>query len=52
MKACQDSLEQAKADREQYYFDLANNPDRFATEAAPETVSETVTEETTLPNAA
>ena len=26
--------------------------DRFATEAAPETVSETVTEETTLPNAA
>ena len=52
LKVCQDSLEQAKADREQYYFDLANNPDRFATEAAPETVSETVTEETTLPNAA
>ena len=31
------SLEQAKADREQYYFDLANFPERFATE---ETVSE------------
>ncbi|MGM9660920.1 MAG: CapA family protein [Faecousia sp.] len=49
LKACQDDLAQAKADREQYYFDLANYPERFATEA---TTVETVPEETTLPNAA
>ena len=49
LKACQDDLAQAKADREQYYFDLANYPERFATEA---TTAETVPEETTLPNAA
>ena len=49
LKACQDDLAQAKADREQYYFDLANYPERFAAEA---TTAETVPEETTLPNAA
>ena len=47
LKACQEQLEQAKADREQYYFDLANNPDKFATKVPVE-----LTEDTTLPSAA
>ena len=29
---CQTYLEQAKVDREQYYYDLAHNPEKFATE--------------------
>ncbi len=48
LEACRTYLEQAKADREQYYYDLAHNPEKFATEAAP---AETVAEETTLPAA-
>ena len=48
LKACQDYLAQAKADREQYYYDLAFNPEKLATEPAP---AETVAEETTLPAA-
>ena len=48
LKACQDYLAQAKADREQYYYDLAFNPEKLATEPAP---VETVAEETTLPAA-
>ena len=48
LKACQDYLAQAKADREQYYYDLAFNPEKLATEPAP---VETVPEETTLPAA-
>ena len=52
LTACQEDLAQAKIDREQYYFDLANNPEKFATEAAVETVPETIGEETTLPAAA
>ena len=54
LKTCQASLEQAKADREQYYLDLVNHPEWLATEAvettAP-TVAETA-EENTLPDAA
>ena len=45
---CQTYLDQAKTDREQYYYDLAFNPEKLATE--PATV-ETVVEETTLPAA-
>ena len=48
LKACQDYLAQAKADREQYYYDLAFNPEKLVTEPAP---VETVAEETTLPAA-
>ena len=47
LEACQDYLAQAKEDREQYYYDLAFNPEKFATEAPVETVAE----ETTLPAA-
>ena len=52
LKACQEDLAQAKADREQYYLDLPNHPEWLETEAetVPETVAET--EETTLPEAA
>lgn len=50
LKACQDYLAQAKVDREQYYYDLAHNPEKFATEAAQLPV-ETFAEETTLPAA-
>ena len=45
---CQTWLAQEKADREQYYYDLAFFPEKFATEA---TEAET-TPETTLDNAA
>jgi len=34
---CQEYLAQAKLDRDQYYYDLAHNPEMFATEAAEET---------------
>ena len=47
LEACQTYLDQAKMDREQYYYDLAFNPDKLATEAP----AETVVEETTLPAA-
>ena len=52
LKACQEDLTQAKADREQYYLELPNHPEWLETEAetVPETVAET--EETTLPEAA
>ena len=48
LKACQEDLAQAKADREQYYLDLPNHPEWL------ETVQETTAEtgETTLPDAA
>ena len=39
---CQEYLAQAKLDRDQYYYDLAHNPEMFVTEAV---------EETTLPAA-
>ncbi len=45
---CQSYLDQAKLDREQYYYDLAFNPEKLATEPAP---LETVAEETVLPAA-
>jgi len=52
LTACQDYLAQAKTDREQYYYDLAHNPEKFATEPVPETVpQETVLQETTAPAA-
>jgi hypothetical protein len=35
LQACQTYLDQAKLDREQYYYDLAFNPEKLATEAAP-----------------
>ena len=47
LESCQTYLEQAKIDREQYYYDLAFYPESFATEASVETA----TEETTLPAA-
>lgn len=49
LEACQDYLEQAKADREQYYHDLAFFPERF--EATEEVVEEPTAAET-LANAA
>jgi len=43
LDACKAYFDQAKIDREQYYFDLAHNPEKFATEAAPaETTAETL----------
>ena len=48
VKRARDRLAQAKADREQYYYDLAFNPEKLVTEPAP---VETVAEETTLPAA-
>ena len=46
LEACQSYLAQAKIVREEYYYDLAHNPDKYATEPAP---VETVVEETTIP---
>ena len=51
LKACQDDLAQARADREQYYLDLLSHPEWLETEAYEETVAETAAEET-LPEAA
>ena len=52
LEACQTYLEQAKADREQYYYDLAFNPEKFVTEVPVETeAAEPATEETALPAA-
>ncbi|MBQ3192482.1 MAG: CapA family protein [Oscillospiraceae bacterium] len=48
---CQTYLEQAKVDREQYYYDLAHNPEKFATEATEAPVETTAAAETTLPAA-
>ena len=47
LEICQSYLAQAKEDREAYYYDLAFNPEKFATEAPAETAAE----ETTLPAA-
>ena len=52
LTACQDYLTQAKADREQYYYDLAFNPEKFATEAAETVPAETAAPETTAAPAA
>ena len=56
---CQTWLEEAKAEREAYYLDLAQNPEKYETTqtAAPETTPATegttpLTAETTLPAAA
>lgn len=46
LTACQDYLNQAKRDREQYYYDLAFSPEKFAEEASAETTG-AVMEETT-----
>lgn len=43
LEACQTYLEQAKADREAYYYDLAYNPEKYA---VPETTAGTVPEAT------
>ena len=45
LEECQTWLEQAKADREQYYYDLAFYPERFETEAT-EAPAETLPAET------
>lgn len=50
LTACQEYLSQAKTDREQYYYDLAHNPEKFAAEATTAPV-ETVPQETTAPAA-
>ena len=52
LKECQDYLAEQKEAREQYYYDLAHNPEKF--ETVEETVPETTEalEETTLPSAA
>jgi len=47
LEACQTYLAQAKEAREEYYYNLAYNPDLLATEATEEPVAE----ETTLPAA-
>jgi hypothetical protein len=49
LTACQEYLAQAKIDREQYYYDLAYNPGKFATEAAAPV--ETVAQEAVAPAA-
>ena len=51
LESCQSYLEQAKTDREAYYYDLAHNPEKYATEPAETVAEETVAEETTLPAA-
>jgi hypothetical protein len=47
LEACQTYLAQAKQAREEYYYNLAYNPELLATEAA----EVPVVEETTLPAA-
>ena len=49
LQQCQDYLTQARADREAYYLDLAQNPDKYAQSA--QVITEPVVEETTLPAA-
>lgn len=46
LQQCQDYLNQAKVDREAYYLDLAQNPEKYA-----ETSTEPIAEETVLPAA-
>ena len=43
LEACQTYLEQAKTDREAYYYDLAYNPEKYAAEAPVETIAEETT---------
>lgn len=50
LTACQEYLAQAKVEREQYYYDLAHNPEKFATHATEAPV-ETVAAETMAPAA-
>jgi hypothetical protein len=50
LEACQTYLVQAKQSREEYYYNLAYNPELLATEAAVATEA-SVAEETTLPAA-
>ena len=49
LTACQNYLAQAKVDREQYYYDLAHNPEKFAAEATVPV--ETAVQETVAPAA-
>ena len=53
LEACQTYLAQAKQAREEYYYNLAYNPELLATEAAEvtEATEVPVAEETTLPAA-
>ena len=44
LTACQDYLKQAKIDRDQYYYDLALFPEKYAQEAAVETTEAAVEE--------
>lgn len=50
LEACRTYLDQAKIDREQYYYDLAFHPEKFETQPA-EAAAETAAQETTLPAA-
>ena len=50
LTACQNYLAQAKADREQYYYDLAHNPELFDAQATEPAV-EALPQETTAPAA-
>ena len=54
LTACQSYLEQAKADRESYYQDLAANPEKYASQQSqePAEMVETLPVETTLDAAA
>ena len=54
LTACQSYLEQAKADRESYYPDLAANPEKYASQQSqePAEMVETLPVETTLDAAA
>lgn len=44
LESCQTYLAEQKAAREEYYYDLAYNPEKFATEPTQETVTETIEE--------
>ena len=48
LEACQSYLEQAKVEREEYYYDLAHNPEKYATEPVETVAEETLVPETTL----
>ena len=43
LSACQSYLEQAKADRESYYLDLARNPEKYAAQETQAVVETTET---------
>ena len=51
LKVCQEYLAQAKIDREQYYYDLAYNPEKLAETEPAAAETEAVAVETTLPAA-